>query len=49
LAGYTSLIYEIKEVLEDLELNKYKRVKVKSNSIEENALEDAMDGSPSNV
>ena len=26
LAGYTTLIYELKEVLEDLEHNKYKRI-----------------------
>lgn len=30
LAGYTSLIYELKEVLDDLEGGKYKRVMVKS-------------------
>lgn len=31
LAGYTSLIYEIKEVLDDLEMGKYKRLMVKTN------------------
>ncbi len=34
LAGYTALIYEIKEVLDDLEMGKYKRVMVKNNSLE---------------
>mmetsp|Transcript_45257 Transcript_45257/g.33032 ORF Transcript_45257/g.33032 Transcript_45257/m.33032 type:complete len:255 (+) Transcript_45257:995-1759(+) len=36
LAGYTSLIYEMKEVLDDLEENKYKRIKVKTNPNDEN-------------
>jgi ATP-binding cassette subfamily D (ALD) protein 3 len=31
LAGYTALIYEMKEVLEDLEDGKYKRIKVNEN------------------
>lgn len=35
LAGYTTLIYEIKEVLDDLEMGKYKRLMVKSNQLEE--------------
>jgi ATP-binding cassette subfamily D (ALD) protein 3 len=35
LAGYTTLIYEIKEVLDDLENAKYKRIMVKSNSLED--------------
>lgn len=30
LAGYTSLIYEMKEVLDDLEAGKYKRVMMKN-------------------
>lgn len=36
LAGYTTLIYEMKEVLDDLDVNKYKRIMVKSNGMEEN-------------
>ena len=35
LAGYTSLIYELKEVLDDLDQGKYKRMMVNSNSSEE--------------
>jgi len=35
LAGYTTLIYEMKEVLDDLESGRYKRIMVKSNSIED--------------
>jgi len=30
LAGYTTLIYELKEVLDDLETGKYKRVMLKN-------------------
>ena len=33
LAGYTSLIYEIKEVLDDLDHGRYKRIMVKNNSL----------------
>jgi len=33
LAGYTALIYEIKEVLDDLEMGRYKRIMVKNNSL----------------
>lgn len=36
LAGYTTLIYEMKEVLDDLDAGRYKRLMVKSNSLEEN-------------
>lgn len=36
LAGYTTLVYEMKEVLDDLDSGKYKRIQVKSNSLEEN-------------
>jgi ATP-binding cassette subfamily D (ALD) protein 3 len=35
LAGYTTLIYEIKEVLDDLENAKYKRIMVKSNGLDD--------------
>jgi ATP-binding cassette subfamily D (ALD) protein 3 len=35
LAGYTTLIYEMKEVLDDLEEGKYQRVMVKNNSLED--------------
>ena len=35
LAGYTTLIYEIKEVLDDLDNSKYKRVMVKSQSLDD--------------
>ncbi|CDW80449.1 abc transporter n-terminus family protein [Stylonychia lemnae] len=35
LAGYTTLIYEMKEVLDDLENGKYKRIMVTSNSLED--------------
>lgn len=38
LAGYTTLIYEMKEVLEDLEEGKYKRIKVTQNQGEEDPL-----------
>ncbi len=34
LAGYTTLVFELKEVLDDLEYGHYKRVMVKSNSLE---------------
>jgi ATP-binding cassette, subfamily D (ALD), member 3 len=47
LAGYTSLIYELKDVLEDLSQNRYKRIMVKSNSLEENLVEGADPNSPS--
>ena len=40
LAGYTTLIFEMKEVLDDLEVGKYKRVMVKSNTLEENMEEE---------
>lgn len=46
LAGYTSLIYELKDVLEDLSQNRYKRIMVKSNSLEENLVEGADPNSP---
>jgi ATP-binding cassette subfamily D (ALD) protein 3 len=36
LAGFTTLIYEMKEVLDDLDEGKYKRVKVQTNSLEDN-------------
>ena len=35
LAGYTTLIYEMKEVLDDLESGHYKRVQVTSNIAED--------------
>lgn len=35
LAGYTTLIYEMKEVLDDLEQGRYQRIMVKNNSIED--------------
>lgn len=35
LAGYTTLIYEMKEVLDDLEQGKYQRIMVKNNSLED--------------
>lgn len=35
LAGYTTLVYELKEVLDDLDSGKYKRLMVKSNGLEE--------------
>jgi ATP-binding cassette subfamily D (ALD) protein 3 len=48
LAGYTTLIYEMKEVLDDLSNGKYKRVMVQSNGIdqqddEEEKKEDILD------
>ncbi len=50
LAGYTTLIYEMKEVLEDLEANRYHRLQVKSNSLEENVVEGQEDiSSPSAI
>jgi ATP-binding cassette, subfamily D (ALD), member 3 len=33
LAGYTTLIYELKEVLDDLSNGKYKRVMVSTNGL----------------
>ena len=36
LAGYTTLIYEMKEVLDDLEQGKYKRSMVKTTDIDGN-------------
>lgn len=39
LAGYTSLIYEMKEVLDDLEMGKYKRAMVTQSGEEGKALE----------
>jgi ATP-binding cassette subfamily D (ALD) protein 3 len=35
LAGYTTLIYELKEVLDDLETGKYKRVMLKNQDIDD--------------
>ncbi len=35
LAGYTTLIYELKEVLDDLETGKYKRVMLKNQDMED--------------
>ena len=35
LAGYTTLIYELKEVLDDLEKGKYKRVMLKNQEIDD--------------
>jgi ATP-binding cassette subfamily D (ALD) protein 3 len=35
LAGYTTLIYELKQVLDDLEKGKYKRVMLKNQDIED--------------
>jgi ATP-binding cassette, subfamily D (ALD), member 3 len=35
LAGYTTLIYEMKEVLDDLEAGKYQRIMVKNNGLED--------------
>lgn len=32
LAGYTTLIYEMKEVLDDLDKGKYKRMQVNNNA-----------------
>lgn len=47
LAGYTTLIYELKEVLDDLEHGHYKRMQVKSNAIDEQEEEkEGEDGSP---
>jgi len=43
LAGYTTLIFEMKEVLDDLEIGKYKRIMVKTNTIEENLEEEKND------
>jgi ATP-binding cassette subfamily D (ALD) protein 3 len=36
LAGYSTLVFEMKEVLDDLEAGKYKRLMVKSNSYDDN-------------
>jgi ATP-binding cassette subfamily D (ALD) protein 3 len=35
LAGYTTLIYEMKEVLDDLDHGHYKRMQVKHNAIDQ--------------
>jgi ATP-binding cassette subfamily D (ALD) protein 3 len=36
LAGYSTLVFEMKEVLDDLDSGKYKRLMVKSNSYDDN-------------
>lgn len=44
LAGYTTLIYEMKEVLDDLESGRYKRIQVTSNNLENQEKEDQKQG-----
>ena len=44
LAGYTTLIFEMKQVLDDLEIGKYKRIMVKTNTLEDNVEEEKHDG-----
>lgn len=50
LAGYTTLIYEMKEVLDDLEQGHYKRIQVKNNALhqqpEEESKQEEDDKSP---
>ncbi len=40
LAGYTSLIYEMKEVLDDLDQGKYKRLQIRNSAVENKEVPD---------